>query len=124
MSKVLSKEDVIQLYQRHERQWGIINGAEMLTWDSFPWPMFKRPTSPEDITTVAIGAYVLSPHYPGDKVGKDRIKEHIRRWHPDRFETKLLPKVVEGDQERVKEAAGVVARGLNELLTRSNSVFG
>ena len=52
---------------------------------------------------------------------RDRIKEHIRRWHPDRFDTKLLPRVVEGDRENVKEGAGAVVRGLNDLLRRANT---
>ena len=32
------------------------------------------------------------------------------RWHPDKFEGKVLGKVVEGDREAVREAAGRVAR--------------
>ncbi|EPQ53506.1 hypothetical protein GLOTRDRAFT_63094 [Gloeophyllum trabeum ATCC 11539] len=120
MSKIMTKDDVIQLFATHERQWNLITTAEELGWYSFPWPVFKKPSEPEDITTVAISAYVLSPHHQSDKSTKDRIKEHIRRWHPDRFETKYLPKVREDEQDKVKEGAGVVVRGLNELLTRSN----
>ncbi|KZT20917.1 hypothetical protein NEOLEDRAFT_1074426 [Neolentinus lepideus HHB14362 ss-1] len=120
MSKTLTKEQVVELFAFHERQWSMLSEADELHWNSFPWPMFKRPREPEELTTLAISAYILSPHYPSDKSSKDRIKEHIRRWHPDRFETKLLPKVKEEEQGKVKEGAGVVARGLNELLTRSN----
>lgn len=120
MSKIMTKDDVIQLFATHERQWNLITTAEELGWYSFPWPVFKKPSEPEDITTVAISAYVLSPHHQSDKSTKDRIKEHIRRWHPDRFETKYLPKVRADEQDKVKEGAGVVVRGLNELLTRSN----
>ncbi|KIY48470.1 hypothetical protein FISHEDRAFT_31269, partial [Fistulina hepatica ATCC 64428] len=90
-----------------------------LTWDNFPWPMVRRPKAPDDITKVGISAYILSPHYPGldpTKSDRDRIKDHIRRWHPDRFETKVLPRVVEADRERVQEGAGSVVRGLNDLL--------
>ncbi|TFK68563.1 hypothetical protein BDN72DRAFT_734347, partial [Pluteus cervinus] len=92
-----------------------------LHWESFPWPMFKRPMGVEEITSMAVGLYLNNSHYPersggGGKGLKDRIKEHIRRWHPDRFETKVLPRVVEDDREKVKEGAGTVVRILNELL--------
>ncbi|OCH83905.1 hypothetical protein OBBRIDRAFT_742502 [Obba rivulosa] len=127
-SKILSKEEVMKLFEEHERRWAKLQTMEMLSWQAFPWPIFKRPDGPDDLTTPAISAYVLSPHHPSDakKAPKDRIKEHIRRWHPDRFDTKLLPKVREDDRERVKEGAGLVARNLNELLTReaeSDSLF-
>ncbi|EIM87708.1 uncharacterized protein STEHIDRAFT_42161, partial [Stereum hirsutum FP-91666 SS1] len=98
--------------------WQTLKTGDGFGWDSFPWPMFKRPSEPEDITTTQVGAYVLSPHSPSTKSSKDRIKDHIKRWHPDRFETKILPKVVEEDREKVKAGAGWVARSLNELLSR------
>ncbi|KAJ3732916.1 hypothetical protein DFJ43DRAFT_996252, partial [Lentinula guzmanii] len=92
-----------------------------LRWDFFPWPMINKPSSPEDITYAAIHAYLTSPHHPDkDKHQRDRVKEQIRKWHPDRFETKLLPKVIEEDKAEVKEGAGTVVRHLNNLLTKSN----
>lgn len=121
-SKVLSKEDVLHLFEAHERQWAALPSLEELGWYSFPWPVWKKPKDPEDLGSTQIAAYVLSQFYPGDKSKstKDRVKEHIKRWHPDRFETKYLPKVRPGEREKVKHGAGVVARALNEMLTRSN----
>jgi hypothetical protein len=120
--KQLTKEDVVRIFERHEDQWKSIATKDCLQWQNFPWPMFKMPSSLGDITYGAIHGYLLSPHYPEkDRSQKDRVKDHIKRWHPDRFETKLLPKVVEEDKEKVKEGAGVVVRTLNELLTRSNA---
>jgi hypothetical protein len=107
--------------QQHEQQWELIREAYKIRWDTLPWPVFRRPKGPEDLTTDAIGAYVLSQYYPTDKSYKDRIKEHMRRWHPDRFETQFLPKVNEEERETVKEGAGWVVRALNELLARTNA---
>jgi hypothetical protein len=100
-----------------------VRSAPKLRWDTFPWPVFRKPSVPEDLTADAIAAYVLSAAVPTEsgKSDKDRIKEQIKRWHPDRFETQLLPKVNEEEREKVKEGAGSVARALNELLTRSNT---
>jgi hypothetical protein len=119
--KQLTKEDVVRIFERHEEQWKSIPTKDDLQWHNFPWPMLKTPANMGEMTYSAIHGYLLSPHYPEkDRPQKDRIKDHIKRWHPDRFETKLLPKVMEEDQEKVKEGAGVVVRILNELLTRSN----
>lgn len=120
--RILTKDEVHRLFQTHETQWSRLTTLEELTWDSFPWPMLKKPVSSEEITPAAVSAYVLSPHYPDKaKSDKDRIKEYIRRWHPDRFETKYLVRVLADDRERVKEGAGTVVRNLNDLLTRTNA---
>ncbi|KAI0764014.1 hypothetical protein BD413DRAFT_483245 [Trametes elegans] len=127
--KQLSKEEVIKLFEEHERRWTTIAALDVLSWALFPWPMLKPPSDPEQITYVEVQAYVLSPHHPGDKAPKERIKDYLRRWHPDRFETKLLSKVREGERETVKEGAGAVARHLNKLLSSlsgsaENGLFG
>ncbi|KAJ3842278.1 hypothetical protein F5878DRAFT_556058 [Lentinula raphanica] len=120
-TKVKGKEDVIKTFENHARLWERLPEYTELRWDYFPWPMVNKPSSADDITYAAIHAYITSPHHPDkDKHQRDRVKEQIRRWHPDRFETKLLPKVIEEDKERVKEGAGTVVRHLNNLLTKSN----
>jgi len=121
-SKTLGEREIVALFAEHDRQWARLKSLDDLGWDSFPWPMFKKPTEPEELTGVAIGAYVLSPHHPTDKskAARDRVKDHIKKWHPDRFETKLLRNVREEEKEKVREGAGLVARNLNEMLTRSN----
>ncbi len=119
-SKSMNKDEVIRVFVDHERQWSHLQTMEIADWNSFPWPALKRPSNPEELTTTAISAYIFSPHNPSDKPDKDRLKEQIRRWYPDRFETKLLPKVRSDDREKVKEGAGQVVRSLNDLLTRAN----
>ncbi|TFY52197.1 hypothetical protein EVJ58_g10149 [Rhodofomes roseus] len=124
-AKPLSREEVVKVFEEHERRWSRLATLDLLTWYSFPWPILQRANSPEELTVQAIHAYVLSPHHPNEKnkSAKDLIKDYIKRWHPDRFETKFLPKVREDDREKVKEGAGVVARNLNEMLTRQSSAL-
>ncbi|KAG1744267.1 hypothetical protein EDB19DRAFT_1632877 [Suillus lakei] len=124
--KALGKQDTIKLFEQHRGQWDklqISGVLGVLIWDDFPWPVFKRPSGPDDVTTACITAYMLSSLHPTDKTPKDRIKENIRRWHPDRFETQLLPKVKESDRDVVREAAGTVVRVLNDLLRSSTQEF-
>ena len=121
-SKNLNEKEIVALFAEHDRQWSRLKTLDDLGWDHFPWPMFKKPTEPEELTSVGISSYVLSPYHPTDKskASRDRVRDHIKKWHPDRFETKLLRKVREEEREKVREGAGLVARNLNEMLTHSN----
>jgi hypothetical protein len=122
--RMMTKDEILRMFDAHERQWNKIPTLDMLSWESFPWPTLKRPKEPDDLTPFAIESYVLSPFGDKTKSEKDRIKDHIKRWHPDRFETKLLPKVIEKEREKVKEGAGSVVRALNSFLTRpKDSLF-
>ena len=114
----LSVHDMIQIYAYHETQWVNISNRDLdLRWDKFPWPMFSTPSNPEAINSGAILAYLSAECYPDKmRLFKDRIKDQIKKWHPDRFETKLLPKVAEGERELVKLGAGEVVRYLNDLM--------
>ncbi|KAH9026268.1 hypothetical protein EDB83DRAFT_2230443 [Lactarius deliciosus] len=118
---MLSREELIRLYENHDNKWRQLKDSDNLGWNSFAWPVFRRPSEPEEMTTSAIGAYVLSKYAPdaNTKSSKDRVKDHIKRWHPDKFETRILPRVAEDEREKVKAGAGVVVRGLNELLNRN-----
>ncbi|PPQ67746.1 hypothetical protein CVT26_007034 [Gymnopilus dilepis] len=119
----LTREDVQRVFEHHERQWARLPSLEELTWNDFPWPMLKPPSNPDEISSALISAYFQSPLWPDkdkSKTPKDRIKDHVRRWHPDRFETKMLPRVGESEKEKVKAGAGNVARYLNDLLRKEN----
>ena len=128
--RLLSKEEMQRVFEHHERLWTRLKTLAELSWNDFPWPMVKQPSNPDDMSLSQIGAYIQSPLHPDkDKSPKDRIKEHYRRWHPDRFETKFLPKVVEDERVKVKHAAGNVARYLSDLLRKeiesnNHNIFG
>ena len=119
----LNEREIAALFAEHDRQWTRVKTLDDLGWDCLPWPMFRKPTEPEELTSVAICAYVLSPHHPTEKskAARDRVKDHLKRWHPDRFQAKLLRKIREEEREKVQEGAGLVARNLSEMLTRSNT---
>ena len=120
-TKVLNREEIIQVYDSHANKWRRLKDSDNLGWNSFAWPVFKHPFEPEEMTTSMISAYVLNKYAPdaNSKSFKDRIKDHLKRWHPDKFDTRILPRVLEEEREKVKTGAGVVVRGLNELLNRN-----
>lgn len=123
----LSEEEFINLVIFHDQQWDWITTLPHLQWTDFPWPVlsFSGPTRMEDLTLEAVADYVFAPlrlHHDRT-MSKERLKEIIRRWHPDRFEVKYLARVVDLDErEMVREGAGMVVRFLNDLLGKWNDV--
>ncbi|EDR02902.1 uncharacterized protein LACBIDRAFT_308113 [Laccaria bicolor S238N-H82] len=120
---LLSDEDTIKLLIFHDQQWSRIAEYTSLHWSDFPWPVlsFAGPKNPGDLTLVVVSAYILSAFdLRRDKArSKERLREHIRKWHPDRFEGRFLKNVPEGrEREKVRLGAGMVARFLNDLLAR------
>ena len=123
----LSEEEYESLVIFHDQQWDWINTRPHLQWTDFPWPVlsFSNPTKKEDLTLEAVADYVFAPlrlHHDR-AMSKERLKEIIRRWHPDRFEVKYLTRVVNlHEREMVREGAGMVVRFLNDLLGKWNDV--
>jgi hypothetical protein len=114
----LFPEKLQQVFEHHERLWTRLKTLKELSWNDFPWPMATQPLNPDDISLFLIEAYIHSPLYPGkSRTPQDRIKDHIKRWHPDSFEAKLR-KVVENDRGKVKLGAEIIARCLSQLLEK------
>ena len=108
------------VFEYHDKLWSRLKTLNELSWNDLPWPMAKQPSNPDDISLSLIEAYIQSPLHPDkSRTPKDRIKDYIKRWHPDSFEAKLR-KVVENDRGKVKLGADNVARCLSELLEKEN----
>ena len=83
-----------------------------LAFCDVPWPVFEDVRRIEDVTRERVLAFVCHPlheHVQGEGQAK-AIRSEILRWHPDKFNGKVLKNVVEGDREAVTETAGHVAR--------------
>ena len=114
-----SEKLVVEAWKSYEERWASISTSkEPLTFKSIPWPI-ASPSGPPEIAALTlphIASFLLSPLHSKEKSNKDRLKEGLRRWHPDRFR-RIMPRVVEADKKQVEEAVGVVAGHLNELLS-------
>ena len=92
-----------------------------LTYSNFPLPIFDNALKPRPnaITREAVADFVFSPLRMDArlKTRKQRIKEECRRWHPDKFETLVIPKVNEVDVEVVRSAAS----NIMTILTAMNA---
>lgn len=103
-------------WNNYEKRWATLaNAAQPLTFAAIPWPTLSRPSSPQSLNIRTIAAFLLSPHHSSNVSPKDRMKQALKRWHPDRF-GRFLAKAKAEDKAAIEEGAGIVARCLNELL--------
>jgi hypothetical protein len=108
---------ILEVWTAYENQWGAMAQASQLRFRSIPWPVSAPVSTPEMLLPIQIAAFILSPQHSPGKARKDRLRDALLRWHPDRFESKWLKKVVEEEREAVKEGVGCVVRALNDLLS-------
>jgi len=114
---------LISSWNTYESRWSALQSSprERLTFRSVPWPLICTPSSPSSISDANISFFLLSPLHSGTKSRKDRIREAMQRWHNDKFEPRILPRVVESDRRAVKEGVDVVVRCLNGLMNGQSS---
>lgn len=115
-----------------------------LRFQDIPWPVFVSDVGPserdkkgkaravevevtvEDLTVDAISAFLLPTSLAPDdapsaaeivqKERRDKLRETMLRFHPDKFEGRILRHVRQSDQEHVREAVGRITRAVTELL--------
>jgi hypothetical protein len=109
-----------QLFHLHNIQWNNLDNLKTLSWGSFPWPVFNRLNKPEDLNHNEVKMYLRLLHRFGNEGAslskEDCLREHYRRWHPDRLEAKVLNKVYERDREKVRMCAKEIARILEKVM--------
>lgn len=107
-----------------------------LRFRDVPWPVMPPISSSkhkehsavvmDDLTAEAISAFLLPPeaviHSDAEiakKERKEKLRETMLRFHPDKFEGRIMRLVRDKDKEYVMEAVGIVARSLNTLMSAS-----
>ncbi len=107
----------------YEGKWAELHrnviGREQLGFYDIPWPLFEKIRVVEDITEERVLAFVChllqeQIQVPSGGQAKN-LRSEFLRWHPDKFDVKVLDKVVEGDRGAVREAAGHVVRILTKF---------
>ncbi|KDQ32671.1 hypothetical protein PLEOSDRAFT_164955 [Pleurotus ostreatus PC15] len=114
-------------FSLYEAKWkvlrdGVSSGFRKLHAVELPWPILCDVSSPDDITEARVAEFLLHPARP-EVQGKSHrlvLKLEAVRWHSDRFDTKVLPVVVEEEQEKAAEVAGHVTRILTNFLMNIN----
>jgi len=110
-------------WNKYERRWQELSSptGEELTFRTVPWPLINTPSSPSSISAANISFFLLSSIHSGEKSRKERIREAMQRWHNDKFEPRILPRVKESERAAVKEGVDIVVRCLNHLLSQESA---
>lgn len=133
----------------YEVRWKeLLAGLEIeteLRFPDIPWPVLVVDIGPtldtkgkraarlevEDLTVDAVSAFLLPGGRPADSSSKDKdaikkerrdkLRETMLRFHPDKFEGRVMRHVREKDKELVREAVGRITRAINDLLAAKDS---
>ena len=84
-----------------------------------PWPVFSTISSADQITYQEVRAFLFHPLRPGveGKTAREKVKSEVLRFHPDKFNTRIVPKIHPSQQAVAQEIAGAVARILTTIMT-------
>jgi len=119
----------IDAKQCYETQWKALLAGEAeensLSFRDVPWPCFQAycrtssSLSIDDLTEGSVSAFLLDfdseCETQSEKMKKDKVRETLLRFHPDKFEGRVMSRIKAVDRGKVQEAVGVVVRILNEL---------
>ncbi|KXN85373.1 hypothetical protein AN958_11473 [Leucoagaricus sp. SymC.cos] len=112
---------ITDAWSRYEGGWETItNSTTPLGFEDIPWPTKLVPVTPSDITPNAIVVLLLSPFHSPKQTRKERLRSAQLRWHPDRFR-RIMIRVREEDKEAVEEGVGIIARCLNDLMSKEKT---
>lgn len=110
-----------EAWRKYEEFWASLatsNAPVRLTFHNIPWPVFSPPSSVSHLNSRTVGAFVLSSlHDGGGSTRRDRVRNAMRLWHPDKWVGRYMTKVDPRHAQAVKDGVNAVARALTELLT-------
>jgi hypothetical protein len=109
-------------FEMYDRKWNELKTASdipPLCFSILPWPVLGSvATSPSDIRPERVQAFIFHP-LRADADAKSRrelVRAEILKWHPDKFDAKVVGYVIDAEKDMVKEGGGVVARILTQIL--------
>jgi len=114
----------------YEARWDTLLSAgettgQSLTFRDIPWPCHAAYSasdgqrfSLDDLTIDSISEFLFrSAKEPTEVTQKIKmIREALLRFHPDKFEGRVMGRVLEAEKAKVQEGVGIVVRTLNELM--------
>lgn len=87
----------------------------ILQFSSVTWPMVVQPKRPQEIELAKIREFLLSPHLSDGRSDKQRVKDAMLLWHPDKFGN-ILRRLGSEETKEVLEGADIVAKHLSAIL--------
>ncbi|KAK0473755.1 hypothetical protein IW261DRAFT_1503274 [Armillaria novae-zelandiae] len=129
------EESLVNRWNAYETAWQVlVSSGSPLRFSDIPWPVTAVSSSPlakdssptplrlDDITMSKIEDLFLGDlRVRGCTVTrKERIRNSLLRWHPDKM-TAILSRVVQEDISDVENGVGIVVRCLHHLNSKDSS---
>ena len=118
---------------KYEARWDALLSADeaneqRLTFRDIPWPCYTayspsdgQELSLGDLTAESISDFLFnSTREPMEAAQKIKtIRETLLRFHPDKFEGRIISRVSQDEEGKVREGIGIVVRATNDLMMSS-----
>lgn len=110
-----------QLFTVYEGKWTQLKDApetvSPFSAGALPWPLINPPRTFDDFNVDNIKEFLFHPlrPVPKGKSRRDLVRAELLRWHPDKFNARVLTKVIEAERDPVCEAAGMIVRIMNDI---------
>lgn len=123
--QVKEQQSIVGAWASYEARWAQLRAGSSgsasggLAFTELPWPCSTPPTlpiEPDALSKQAVSSFLFSPLHSIGKPRKQRLREALLLYHPDRFVAKWMGLVRERDVPGVQEAVGRVARVLTALV--------
>ncbi|KAH9067622.1 hypothetical protein EDB87DRAFT_1584276 [Lactarius vividus] len=103
----------------YDRRWvELLNSKSVdLGFGDVPWPV-RGKVEIAQLTTEAISAFLFpsGPDVEGGRTRKEALREAMLRFHPDKFEGRVIPRIRSEDRDSAREGANAVARAVMGLM--------
>jgi hypothetical protein len=91
------------------------SSQRIITFKDIPWPMNPPPHSASDVTGEAISSFLLSESHSANRPRKQRIRDALLIYHPDRFDKWVSMIADDEEKATARGIAGEIVRILNSL---------
>ncbi|KAF9071840.1 hypothetical protein BDP27DRAFT_461189 [Rhodocollybia butyracea] len=112
-------------WELYESKWAVLNGGTgadeveaAIPFLQMPWPQFLPVNSLDDFNADDISSFLLCTTRPGyqTQFAKQRLRQTLLLYHPDKFNPRVLPYVREEDRVLVAAGASRVTVIIHKLL--------
>ncbi|EGO03392.1 hypothetical protein SERLA73DRAFT_119127 [Serpula lacrymans var. lacrymans S7.3] len=112
---------IIQQFILYDAKWAELKSDvphHSIMAAQLPWPILVNNTPVHAITYNLVQEFVFHPLRPGldGKTRRDKVKMEMLRYHPDKFNSRILDKVLDSERGLVVELGGSVARILTQMM--------
>ncbi|KAL5500892.1 hypothetical protein ACEPAH_9279 [Sanghuangporus vaninii] len=134
-SKKSSKNPVTYI-EWYGNEWASITSSDdlsCLAFSNIPWAICPFPQSPQEVTEAGVRAFLeqrclIEPSNLSSASAKEKrvtLKWELLNWHPDKFSTRVLQRVLNPtDHEVINRAADVVQKALISIINEPDEPDG